>query len=56
MGNYHQIPKCKDKKFSDPEFERLLRTDPDKIPHNLSSFHTRPAYAYTKSEVGGVRV
>lgn len=54
MGDYHKIPKCRDKKFSDPEFEMLLRVSPDKLKHNLSPFHTRPAYSYTKAEVGRV--
>lgn len=54
MGDYHKIPKCRDKKFSDPEFEMLLRVSPDKLKHKLSPFHTRPAYSYTKAEVGRV--
>ena len=54
MGDYHKIPKCRDKKFSDPEFEMLLRVSPDKLKHKLSPFHTRPAYQYTKSEVGEI--
>ena len=54
MGDRHRIPKLKDKKFSDPEFEVLLRIEPNKLKHNLSPFFTRPAYQYTKAEVGGI--
>lgn len=54
MGDKHSIPKAKDKKFSDPEFEVLLRIKPEKLKHHLNPFFTRPAYKYTKAEVGGV--
>lgn len=55
MGDLHKVIKAKDKKFSDPEFEALLRIEPTKLSRNLSSFFTRPAYQYTKAEVGGAR-
>lgn len=54
MGDTHRIPRCKDKPYSDPCFERLLSMPVEKITHNLSPFHTRPAYQYTKAEVGGI--
>ena len=54
MGDAHRIPKAKDKKFSDPEFEVLLRIKPNRLKHNLSLFFTRPAYQYTVAEVGGI--
>ena len=54
MGDLHRIVRAKDKKFSDPGFEQLLRIDPQKLKHNLSLFFIRPAYQYTKAEVGGV--
>ncbi len=54
MGDRHRIPKTREKKFSDPEFEILLRVSPDKLKHKLSPFHIRPAYSYTKAEVGRV--
>ena len=54
MGDLHRIIKARDKKFSDPEFEKLLRdADTGKLKHKLSPFFTRPVYAYTKAEVGG---
>lgn len=54
MGSLHRIIKAKDKKFSDPEFTKLLRdSDTGKLNHDLSPFFTRPLYAYTKAEVGG---
>ena len=53
MGDLHRVMKVKDKKFSDPEFEKLLRINPKTLKHNLSPFLTRPAYQYTKAEVGG---
>ena len=53
MGDMHRIPRCKDKKHSDTDFEYLLKVDPNKLSHNLSSFFTRPVYAYTKASVGG---
>ena len=54
MGGRHRIPKSKDKKFSDPKFEALLRIEPEKLKHHLNNpFFTRPAYKYTKAEVGG---
>ena len=55
MGDLHKLIKAKDKKFSDPEFEFLLMCDVSKLSRDLSPFYTRPAYAYTKAEVGGIR-
>ena len=55
MGDTHRTPKIKDKKFSDPEFERLLRIDPNTLSRKSNPFFTRPAYAYTKASVGGHR-
>ena len=55
MGDVHRIMRVKDKKFSDPEFEFILRCDVSKLSRDLSPFYTRPAYAYTKAEVGGIR-
>lgn len=54
MGDTHRIPKAKDKKYSDPEFELLLRIDPHKLKYDRNPFFVRPAYQYTKSEVGGI--
>ena len=54
MGDRHRIPKATDKKHSDPEFEVLLKIAPNKLKHNLNPFFTRPAYQYTKAEVGGI--
>lgn len=54
MGDKNRIIRAKDKKISDPEFETLLKISPEKLRHNLSPFFTRPAYQYTKSEVGSV--
>lgn len=54
MGDRNRIVKTKDKKFSDPGFEQLLRIDPQKLKHNLSPFFVRPLYQYTKAEVGRV--
>lgn len=54
MGDMHRIPRCKDKPYSDPCFEKLLSMPVEKLKHKLSSFHTRPAYQYTKAEVGAV--
>lgn len=54
MGDLHRIIKARDKKFSDPEFEKLLRdADTGKLKHELSPFLTRPVFAYTKASVGG---
>lgn len=54
MGDKNRIIRVKDKKFSDPEFEKLLRdSDNGKLRHDLSPFFTRPAYVYTKAAVGG---
>lgn len=55
MGDAHRIPRSIDKKFSDSCFEALLRMDPSDLSRNLSSFYTRPAYQYTKAEVGGLK-
>ena len=56
MGDKHRIPRCADKSYSDPEFERTLRdSDKGRLKHNLSPFFTRPAYQYTKVAVGGIR-
>lgn len=54
MGDLHKIVKAKDKKFSDPGFEQLLRMNPEKISKYRSPFFSRPAYQYTKAEVGDV--
>lgn len=51
MGDTHRIPKAKDRKYSDPEFAKLLSVDPKTLSHKGNSFFTRPAYAYTKAEV-----
>ena len=54
MGDVHRIIKAKDKKFSDPAFEKLLSdSDRGKLSSKLSPFFTRTGYAYTKAEVGG---
>lgn len=55
MGDVHKIPRSMDKKFSDACFEKLLRINPSDLSRNLSPFYTRPAYQYTKAEVGGLR-
>lgn len=55
MGDLHRIIRAKDKKFSDPEFELLLKIEPNKLGHKLSKAFTRPAYAHTKTEVGGIK-
>jgi len=55
MGDVYRIPRSMDKKFSDACFEALLRINPSDLSRNLSSFYTRPAYQYTKAEVGGLR-
>lgn len=54
MGDTHRIPRATDKKYSDPEFERLLSIEPAKISRNFSQFYIRPVYQYTKAEVGRV--
>lgn len=54
MGDFHRIPRCKDKPYSDPCFAQLLTIDIDKLPKTRSAFHTRPAYAHTKAEVGAI--
>jgi hypothetical protein len=54
MGDLHRIPRNSDRTYSDTCFAQLLSIDPVKLKHDLSSFHTRPAYAYTKAEVGAV--
>ena len=54
MGDLQRVIKAKDKQFSDPEFEALLRIEPTKLSRNLSPFFTRPAYQSTKAEVGCV--
>lgn len=54
MEGKHRIPRCMDKKMSDPEFEGLLRIDPDRLSRNLSPFFIRPAYDHTKAPVGGI--
>lgn len=55
MGDAHRILRSKDKKYSDPCFERLLSCVPNTLSHNLSSFYTRPAYSHTHAAVGGIR-
>lgn len=55
MGDKNRIPRCANKPYSDPEFERTLRdSDNGKLKHNLSPFFVRPLYQYTKAEVGRV--
>ena len=54
MGDKNRIARGKERKFSDPEFERLLRdSDKGRLKHELSPFFTRPVFAYTKAAVGG---
>ena len=53
MGDLHRIIKAKNKKYSDPEFELLLKVNPKRLSHKLSPFFTRPVYQYTSAEVGG---
>ena len=55
MGDVHKLIRCKSKKFSDPDFEFLLQCDVTKLSRKLSPFFTKPAYAHTKAEVGGIR-
>lgn len=55
MGDLHRIMKAKDKQFSDPEVEYLLKVNPEKLSHKLSGAFTRPAYAHTKAEVGEIK-
>ena len=56
MGDLHRIIKARNKKFSDPEFEKVLRdSDSGRLSHDLSAFFTRPVYAYTKASVGGYK-
>ena len=55
MGDRHRIPKSTDKKYSDSCFEQLLRVDPKFLPRNNNPFFSRPAYQYTKAEVGRVQ-
>ena len=52
MGDVHRIPRSKDKAYSDPCFEGLLTIEIDRLSKKLSPFFTRPAYAYTKQEIG----
>lgn len=54
MGDVHRLIRCRDKKFGDTEFEKLLTINPCRLERRLSPFFTRPAYQYTKAEVGGV--
>lgn len=53
MGDLHKIIKAKSKRFSDPEVEYLLTTNPENLSRDLSPFFTRPVYQYTKAECGG---
>lgn len=55
MGDLHRIPKNNDRAYSDPCFAQLLTINIDKLPKTRSAFHTRPAYAHTKAEVGAVK-
>lgn len=55
MGDTHRIPRCADKAYSDPCFAQLLTIDIDRLPKTRSAFHTRPAYAHTKAEVGAIK-
>ena len=48
MGDLHRIPRNSDRTYSDPCFAQRL-------PKKRSAFHTRPAYAHTKAEVGEVK-
>ncbi len=51
MGDKNKI--CKD--WNDPSFAKLLRDmEKGKVNKNLSSFYTRPVYAYTKAKVGDI--
>ncbi len=52
MGDLHRVIKARDKKFSDPEFEKLMRINPANLKHELNPSFTRPAYAYTSAEAG----
>lgn len=54
MGDLHRIPRNSDRTYSDPCFTQLLTMDVNRLPKKRSAFHTRPAYAYTKAEVGAV--
>lgn len=51
MGNTRRISK----EMHDAEFYKLLRINPANLPKNLKPDHIRPAYQYTKAEVGGIR-
>ena len=56
MGDLHRVIKARDRKFSDPEVEKLLRIKPEDIrlkSHEIS-FFTRPAYYGTKAQVKDV--
>ena len=55
MGDRHRIPRSTDKKYSDPEFEKLLSIDPNRLSRDYSRFFTSPAYAHTKAEVGEIK-
>lgn len=55
MGDAHRIPRATDKKYSDPEFARLLSIDPNCLSRDYSRFFTSPAYAHTKAEVGEIK-
>ena len=51
MGDRHRITKD----FDDSSFVKLLGDiDRNRVKHNLSHFFTRPAYQYTKAEVGAI--
>lgn len=51
MGDVHRI----NKDFNDPTFLKLLHDlDKNRVKFELSSFYTRPAYAYTKQSIGEV--
>lgn len=50
MGDVNRISKT----FEDPSFLKLMRDmDTLKVTHDLKPAFIRPAYAYTKAEVGG---
>lgn len=54
MGDLHRVIKARDRKFSDPEFEKLLSINPERLSNKLSPFFTRPAYQHTKAETGEI--
>lgn len=51
MGDRNRIHK----EMHDSEFYKIVRTDPAKLAKDLKPDHIRPAYQYTRAEVGGIR-